>query len=311
MLHPITFEPNPKAEDIQVLGNGIIAYAKQKTKHTPMEFFAFFVRDAQQKIIGGCNGSTLYGCLYIDQLWVDESIRQQGYGRHLVNAALAFGVEKHCSFATVNTMSWEALGFYQKLGFEIEFQRTGFEHGSIFYFLRKSLAPVHKQHNNRSQCSNSMLSIQSANIEHISQMVTLSKEKRLNYEKAQPQFWRHADDAETQQTTWFHELLQKDNYLLKVAHDKNQFEGFIIGCLRKAPEVYHPGGLTLEIDDFCVNNNQWHTIGTLLLDAVVNDARNKGAVQILVVCGAHDEEKKRFLKNHPCVIASEWYISKI
>lgn len=142
MLHPITFESNPKSEDIQVLGNGIIDYAKQKTKHTPMEFFAFFVRDAQQKIIGGCNGSTLYGCLYIDQLWVDESIRQQGYGSHLVNAALAFGVEKHCTFATVNTMSWEALGFYQKLGFEIEFQRTGFEHGSIFYFLRKSLVPT-------------------------------------------------------------------------------------------------------------------------------------------------------------------------
>ena len=78
MLHPITFESNPKSEDIQVLGNGIIDYAKQKTKHTPMEFFAFFVRDTKQKIIGGCNGSTLYGCLYIDQLWIDESIRQQG-----------------------------------------------------------------------------------------------------------------------------------------------------------------------------------------------------------------------------------------
>jgi GNAT superfamily N-acetyltransferase len=34
-------------------------------------------------------------------------------------------------------MDWEALGFYQKLGFKIEFQRAGFHKNSIFYFLRK------------------------------------------------------------------------------------------------------------------------------------------------------------------------------
>ena len=81
----------------------------------------------------------MYGCLHIDQLWVSPTLRSQGYGRQLMTKALEFGVAKQCSFATVNTMDWEALEFYQKLGFEIEFKRTGFDHQSIFYFLRKSL----------------------------------------------------------------------------------------------------------------------------------------------------------------------------
>lgn len=59
-------------------------FEKQRTKHKPMEFFAVFVGDSNQTILGGCNGSTRYGCLYIDQLWVDESLRHQGYGRQLI-----------------------------------------------------------------------------------------------------------------------------------------------------------------------------------------------------------------------------------
>jgi GNAT superfamily N-acetyltransferase len=148
MPYSIRLELNPKPEDIQIIGNGIMQFAKQRTKHKPMEFFAVFVRDSNQTILGGCNGSTLYGCLYIDQLWVDESLRHKGYGRQLIEKALAFGIDKECSFATVNTMNWEALEFYQKLGFVIEFQRTGFDHNSIFYFLRKPLA-VHSSETTR------------------------------------------------------------------------------------------------------------------------------------------------------------------
>jgi ribosomal protein S18 acetylase RimI-like enzyme len=41
------------------------------------------------------------------------------------------------TFSTVNTMDWEALDFYKKLGYEVEFERHGFLKDSIFYFLRK------------------------------------------------------------------------------------------------------------------------------------------------------------------------------
>ena len=139
MAYHITFDPNPSAEDVQVLGDGIMANAKQQQGLDPLQFFAFFVRDDQNKIIGGCNGSTLHGGLYIDQLWVDESIRHQHYGTQLMQAAEQFGKEKGCTFATVNTMSWEAPEFYKKLGFEVEFVRHGFMYGATFYFLRKAL----------------------------------------------------------------------------------------------------------------------------------------------------------------------------
>lgn len=139
MTYKIVYEKNPHADDIQVLGDGTIEYAIQQRGHKPMEFFAFFIRDANNKILGGCNGCNLYGCLYIDQLWVTESLRGQGYGIKLMQAAEKFGQEQGCGFATVNTFDWEALDFYKKQGFQVEFERHGFNKGSVFYFLRKEL----------------------------------------------------------------------------------------------------------------------------------------------------------------------------
>lgn len=139
MNYKIILEENPYQEDVQILSDGIMEYAKQKKDHAPIEFFAFFIRDEKNKIYGGCNGDNLYGCLYIDQLWIEESLRGKGYGTKLMLAAEKLGREKGCTFAAVNTMDWEALGFYQKLGYHIEFERHGFKRNSIFYFLRKEL----------------------------------------------------------------------------------------------------------------------------------------------------------------------------
>ncbi len=137
--YPITFEAHPSSDDIQRLYDGISAYAKHQKGIRPFEFFAYFIRDQNNNILGGCNGNTLYGCLYIDSLWVADSLRGQGYGTKLIGAAEQYGLEHACTFAAVDTMDWEALGFYKKLGFEIECERHGFIQDSICYFLRKSL----------------------------------------------------------------------------------------------------------------------------------------------------------------------------
>ena len=53
--------------------------------------------------------------------------------------ALKYGKENKCPFAFVETMSFQALDFYQKLGFQLEYTRTGYAHGTSFHYLRKDL----------------------------------------------------------------------------------------------------------------------------------------------------------------------------
>ena len=144
MNYSISYEKNPKEEDISILGKGIMEYAQQQKSMKPIEFFAFFIRDQNGDIVGGCSGNNIYGCLFVDTLWVTNDLRHQGYGKKLMNEAEELARKSNCRFMAVNTFDWEGLDFYKKLGFHIEFERHGFKKDSIFYFLRKNLKKPNK-----------------------------------------------------------------------------------------------------------------------------------------------------------------------
>ncbi len=147
--------------------------------------------------------------------------------------------------------------------------------------------------------------------EDIQAMVRLSKEKRLSYEKVQPTFWRYAGPkAEVAQTTWFETLLTRDDIIMLTATDENHtIVGFIIGQLTKAPDVYDPLGLTLLVDDFCVaHEHDWDSIGGKFLQTIKDLAREKGATQAVIVCGAHDIPKRNVLHSNGFNVTSEWFV---
>lgn len=128
-----------KGEDEDLLFDGLNADAMKAKGMLPIRNFGAMIKDQTGNTFGGVEGFTLYGCLYIDMIWIDEKLRHQGWGSRLMNASEKIGRERGCSFATVNTMDWEALTFYQKLGYEIEFIRTGYDKDSKMYLLRKPL----------------------------------------------------------------------------------------------------------------------------------------------------------------------------
>nr|WP_283103774.1 GNAT family N-acetyltransferase [Shewanella gelidii] len=75
--------------------------------------------DDQGSLIGGVCGRTIYNQLLIDIVWVDESARQQGLGRRLMARAEHEAKSRGCVAAQVDTLSFQAPSFYQKLGFEV------------------------------------------------------------------------------------------------------------------------------------------------------------------------------------------------
>lgn len=140
MTYAIYYVKNPKQEDSDCLLAGIIENAKLQRGLPAGESFGFFLKDENGEIKGGCSGFLFYGCFYVDLLWVDIALRGMDYGTSLMLKAEKLARERHCHFFAVNTMDFEALAFYQKLGFQIEFERHGFAEDSIMYFLRKDLS---------------------------------------------------------------------------------------------------------------------------------------------------------------------------
>jgi GNAT superfamily N-acetyltransferase len=101
--------------------------------------FSYVIENDKSDFIAGVSGVNFYGCFYIDLLFVAENYRRQGYGAKLIHKAEELARQRECLFMAVNTMDFEAKPFYEQLGYEVEFERTGFEQGSSMFFMKKML----------------------------------------------------------------------------------------------------------------------------------------------------------------------------
>jgi GNAT superfamily N-acetyltransferase len=98
-----------------------------------------FARDDAGNIIGGLTGRTYWQYLDIAFLWVDEKHRGEGHAIQLMKAAEAEARERGCERAFLDTLSFQALGFYLKLGYT-EFGRLpGFSGRYDRHYLHKRL----------------------------------------------------------------------------------------------------------------------------------------------------------------------------
>ncbi len=124
----------------QIVKDGFLKQAINQAKiEKRPERLTLEMLDDDGSFIGMIACDIFYGCIYTDILFIEESYRGKGCGAKLLKQAEAIAKEKGATFATLQTMSWEAHDFYASLGYEVEFIRKGFEGGSFAYMMRKEL----------------------------------------------------------------------------------------------------------------------------------------------------------------------------
>jgi GNAT superfamily N-acetyltransferase len=129
-------ESNPQPRDVQALKEELASYAQSKglsPDHLPL---AVFLRDRLGRVVGGVYGITHWGLLWIHMVWVEESLRGQGYGTELMRAAERKALERGCHHARLETFALESFEFYEKLGYEVFGELKGHPPGSTTYFMR-------------------------------------------------------------------------------------------------------------------------------------------------------------------------------
>lgn len=95
-----------------------MANIPEEVKH-PKNQVSFILRDDNQQILGGITGTIFWYQLHIDFLWVDESLRGQGYGKELLIKIEEFAIEHGCQLIQLDTFSFQAPDFYLKFGYEV------------------------------------------------------------------------------------------------------------------------------------------------------------------------------------------------
>jgi len=98
-----------------------------------------FVRDRQDRVVGGIVSDLFGGWAYISLLWIDEPLRNRGLGTRLVTTLEQEALRLGCTHAHLDTYSFEARPFYEKLGYELFATLDDYPAGHCKYFLRKTL----------------------------------------------------------------------------------------------------------------------------------------------------------------------------
>ena len=82
-----------------------------------------FVAKNDDTIVGAISGATFFAEIYIDELVAKEAYRGKGIGTELIDTVLEY--YKDYGFNNINccTNEFQAPGFYEKCGFELEFVR--------------------------------------------------------------------------------------------------------------------------------------------------------------------------------------------
>lgn len=121
------------------LGHHALQMVGHDEKFQPITFIAM----DDQIFAGAIVVGLFWGAIHVRKIYVGGAYRHQGLGTKLMEYAFTYGIENKCPFAFVETMSFQALSFYQKNGFQLDFTRSGYSHGTSFHYLQKKLIEDH------------------------------------------------------------------------------------------------------------------------------------------------------------------------
>ena len=106
----------------------------------PLSVFAHAERRwpwSQGRLIGGLNGGTAWGWLYISHLWVEQTARHHGLGSALMAEAEERGRARGAAGAHLTTASFQARGFYEKQGYEVFGSIEDMPPGGSLFYMKK------------------------------------------------------------------------------------------------------------------------------------------------------------------------------
>lgn len=135
----IVLDEAPRREDRKRLEREIDLF-NARTVAGEDERFALFLRDSEGALFGGLDGLIGWAWLFVDSLWIHDDLRGRGFGRELLTRAERLAAERGCHSAWLDT--FQARGFYERLGYAVFATLEDFPPGQTRYFLRKRLNAV-------------------------------------------------------------------------------------------------------------------------------------------------------------------------
>ena len=136
----LTLTDAPSDAAKAAIQSGLIAFNDAITGIVDRKPLAVLVSDPRTgDVVGGVLGRSSLGLMFIDIVYLPESLRGGGVGRRMIAMAEEEGRRRGCANAMLYTITFQAPGFYEKLGWR-EFGRIPCDPpGTARVFMTKAL----------------------------------------------------------------------------------------------------------------------------------------------------------------------------
>jgi GNAT superfamily N-acetyltransferase len=138
MMLSVAVEPFDQAA-AKILTDNLIAFNRERANRPEPQKFMVLLRDETRRVCGGISAALHYDVLYIDDLWIEEDARGQDYGTKLMQLAEQEGRKRGARLVWLDTYSWQARPFYEKLGYKVFGELPYWNGAHARYFMRKDL----------------------------------------------------------------------------------------------------------------------------------------------------------------------------
>jgi GNAT superfamily N-acetyltransferase len=139
-LEPRLFVPEePDGSDRLAILTRLVAFNLHHAEPGPQGVVALLLKDDLGLTIGGLWGTILFAWLHVELLFVPEVMRGTSVGTRLMKRAEQEAVERGCRGVCLDTYSFQARGFYEKLGYDLVGTIGDLPPGGARHYLQKRL----------------------------------------------------------------------------------------------------------------------------------------------------------------------------
>ena len=135
----VVFDPYASTDLRNVVQTIVANYNVAITGQAEWYPVAFFLRDENAEVLGGLLGNIWGAWLHVRTLAVAAPARGRGFGRELMRRAEFYALERGCTDAFLDTFSFQARPFYEKLGYRVFGILENHPAGHQHYFMTKQL----------------------------------------------------------------------------------------------------------------------------------------------------------------------------
>jgi GNAT superfamily N-acetyltransferase len=138
-MYEVAVTDTPDQTSFKIIMDGIGAFNTANAGPLDIRPLIALAKSATEGVVGGLIGWTSYRWLYIEALWLPERMRKGGIGTEVLRRAEAEAVVRGCIGSWLYTASFQARGFYERVGYSLFGKLADCPPGHETFFMTKRL----------------------------------------------------------------------------------------------------------------------------------------------------------------------------